>query len=655
MPLSLEALEDRCLLATFGVPWPDAQHLTVSFVPDGTGADNGQSALFQTMDAQAPGTDWQREILRALQTWAVNGNVDVSLAPDGGQMLGSPGAVKGDPRFGDFRIAAYPTAEALAFASPFDPIAGTRSGDVVFNSAALFGIGVAPGTGSAIGQDFDGVGNPPPGAGAAANDLFTIALHESGHAFGLDHSQDPGAVMYPYYIGAREGLTAQDVSSFQALYGVRAADQYEGTTGNDTFDTASPINILNVSADITTQSDVDYYKFTVPDYATDTLTVRVQTSGVSLLVPRLSVYNEANELVGTAVASDPKNGDVQVQLSNVQPGATYYFKVEGASADVFGIGGYRLKIDLGDAASALQIQVLDSVYSGAANRQVAPDAHANNTLATATTLTYGADSRFDYSVAGSFSGATEVDYYQVVAPAPAGVASQALIASVTALNGSGLYGQISVYDQDGQPVAAQTLVNDHGTVLVQVPNATPGATYYLAVSPAGNTDHNAGDYMLGVGFRAGEIVLDQYAQNTLADGTTVEGRTLDVNETQITHFLLSVDAPDATAPTAVRMQIFDASGNAVMTLDVLSGQAQSTDIFLAKGTYTVWFVAATKDSSPLPAVTYSLSGQSITKPLDPVPIDTTDPTLPPPNPIVIGDPVPSPTSTTSGYPTLPTF
>src|SRR5262249_6489385 len=231
------------------------------------------------------------------------------------------------------------------------------------------------------------------------------------------------------------------------------------------------------------------------DYATGSLTVKVQTSGVSLLVPRLSVYNEANELVGTATATDPEHGDVLVQLDDAQPGATYYFKVEGASADVFGIGGYRLKIDLGDAASALQIEVLDSVYSGAAGRQVSQDTHANNTLATATNLAYGADSRFDYSVTGSFSHATEVDYYQLVAPGPAGVAPQALIASIAALNGSGLYANISVYDQNGQPVAADTLVNDHGTMVVQVPNATPGGTYYVAVSPAGNADHNAGDYM----------------------------------------------------------------------------------------------------------------------------------------------------------------
>ncbi|MCL5745995.1 MAG: matrixin family metalloprotease, partial [Acidobacteria bacterium] len=51
-------------------------------------------------------------------------------------------------------------------------------------------------------------------------DLFTVALHEAGHALGLGHSDRPGSVMYPYYrLGA--SLTDDDIAGIQALYGSR--------------------------------------------------------------------------------------------------------------------------------------------------------------------------------------------------------------------------------------------------------------------------------------------------------------------------------------------------------------------------------------------------------------------------------------------------
>src|SRR5947209_7145490 len=75
----LEHLEDRSLMATFGVPWHDADHLTISFVPDGTPIAAHKSDLFATLNAQAPTPAWQRDILRAFQTWAVNANINLGV------------------------------------------------------------------------------------------------------------------------------------------------------------------------------------------------------------------------------------------------------------------------------------------------------------------------------------------------------------------------------------------------------------------------------------------------------------------------------------------------------------------------------------------------------------------------------------------------
>jgi hypothetical protein len=52
----------------------------------------------------------------------------------------------------------------------------------------------------------------------ANTDLYTVAVHEAGHALGLAHTDNAAAVMYPYYrLGAR--IASDDVAGIQSLYG----------------------------------------------------------------------------------------------------------------------------------------------------------------------------------------------------------------------------------------------------------------------------------------------------------------------------------------------------------------------------------------------------------------------------------------------------
>src|SRR3954469_26057071 len=89
--LGIESLEARAVPATFGVPWSDPSHLTLSFAPDGTKIAGHSSSLFQTMGAQQPTAVWERATLQAFQTWAVNANINIGLVADSGQAFGIAG------------------------------------------------------------------------------------------------------------------------------------------------------------------------------------------------------------------------------------------------------------------------------------------------------------------------------------------------------------------------------------------------------------------------------------------------------------------------------------------------------------------------------------------------------------------------------------
>ena len=263
--LDVESLEDRAVPATFGVPWADPGRLTLSFAPDGTAIAGHTSSLFQTLNAQQSTAAWEKDILLAFQTWAVQANINIGLVSDGGEAFGTAGPSQHDPRFGDIRVGAQSMApDALSISVPNDPtLSSSWTGDVLINSKAR---------------------NVRRHGGL---DLYSVMLHEAGHVFGLEDNHDSGSPLY-YQYQDNQQLTSNDISDLQALYGTRSLDPHEGSKGNDTINTATQIQFpggytgttpLVVYGDHRARTrDVDVYAFRPPSNDNGPVTFQLQSA-----------------------------------------------------------------------------------------------------------------------------------------------------------------------------------------------------------------------------------------------------------------------------------------------------------------------------------------------------------------------------------------
>lgn len=89
----------------------------------------------------------------------------------------------------------------------------------------------------------------------ASIDLFSVALHEAGHALGLGHSDQPGAVMYPYY-RMTAALNSDDIAGIRALYGAPESEQPSNPTPGPTPAPPPMVTITSPGGPVSTTSSV---------------------------------------------------------------------------------------------------------------------------------------------------------------------------------------------------------------------------------------------------------------------------------------------------------------------------------------------------------------------------------------------------------------
>lgn len=150
-------------------------------------------------------------------TWAVDGTIPASF-------LGDIGAAFADwSKYANISFQQVATTAAakidfsLGFIDGFSNVLAEAtyyySGSALVSAAIEFDIG----------EGWHG----PNGAVSSNSgaDFFLVALHEIGHAIGLDHYNAGPAVMNSYLNPALTDLTASDIDGIQALYGKAAAAQ----------------------------------------------------------------------------------------------------------------------------------------------------------------------------------------------------------------------------------------------------------------------------------------------------------------------------------------------------------------------------------------------------------------------------------------------
>ena len=328
----VESLESKLLLySTLGANWTFGSRITYSFVPDGTNVGGFSSNLYSTLNAKFSTATWQAQFQKAAALWETYANINLVNVSDNGSAIGSGSYQQGDPGVGDIRISMAPLGSsqlACAFLPP--PInGGSDAGDIVFNSSINWQIN-------------------------SSYDIMTVALHEFGHALGLDHSTLSTADMYAYYNGIKQTPTSDDIAGIQAVYGAPQLDRFDSVSSNNTYTTATNItSYLDSKAQISlsglslnSTSDTDWYYVTAPAGTNGTLTVTMQSSNLSSLSPRILLYNSSLAALGQATAPNTYGATVSVTITGVTAGQGFYIRSLAASSPG-AVGAYGLLVNFG--------------------------------------------------------------------------------------------------------------------------------------------------------------------------------------------------------------------------------------------------------------------------------------------------------------------
>ena len=149
--------------------------------------------FFSSVTPKVPALTVQSEVVRAFSEWAKHTN-----------LIFQPVAIASSPRTVTVKFVSGAHGDPWPFDGPGGTLAHTFY-PVPINTETIAGD-----------MHLDADENWHAGGDI---DIYSVALHEAGHAIGLGHSDKPGDVMYPYY-RSHSALSANDIGAAQTLYGL---------------------------------------------------------------------------------------------------------------------------------------------------------------------------------------------------------------------------------------------------------------------------------------------------------------------------------------------------------------------------------------------------------------------------------------------------
>jgi hypothetical protein len=377
-----------------------------------------------------------------------------------------------------------------------------------------------------------------------------------------------------------------------------------------------------ISADVTTHQDVDFYRLTGLQNG-GTISIRLQTQGVSLLQGRITVFK--NGVPISTMAANDINQNIKLTIPYINTDAVYTVAVQSGTGDVFGIGTYDLVVKPSTNSDPTGDGTIWTT-----------DYRTNDSFSRATTLSaqqVSTVSGFSYSYNGVLSAYGDVDYYKV-ASNPGNVSGGVMTVMVWTQGSNRVDPTATVYDRNLNPVDAQVLVNQKGEYVLQIANAT-SSSYYVKVQAANPYGSNStGNYFLGVQFGDRLIQADETASRTLTASSSTIAAPLLVPDTRLLHFSLNVTGESAL--DAIRLTIFNQNQESVASVYTATGGTVTFNILLTPGTYYLGVGGGQTNGASLSSAgaKFTLGYSIMSDPIDPPPADPTGGgNNPPPGPL----------------------